>query len=87
MRTATSLKTAAFGIAWNGENRMVAVESKINENRAKRLKFGYDYLGRRFMKKIANFDGTKYVLSESINSVYDGWNMIRETKTEGGKCG
>ena len=70
-----------FRYRWNAESRLVAVDPKAIVPGAKRLEFGYDYLGRRFIKKVFVFDGTQFMPSETIHFVYDGWNMIRETKT------
>ena len=74
------IEDGRFRYSWNGENRLVAVESKVTEIGIKRLVFSYDYLGRRFSKKILSFDGIQYVPSESIHFVYDGWNMVKEIK-------
>lgn len=68
-----------FEYIWNAENRLTAVEPKVAKRGAKRLTFAYDYLGRRFIKKVFVFDGQAYRPFETIHFVYDGWNMIKET--------
>ena len=80
------IEDGRYRYRWNAENRLVAVEPKTFLKGAKRLEFAYDYLGRRFIKKVLVFEGTRFVPSETIYFVYDGWNMIRETKTEEANC-
>jgi len=76
------IEDGRFRYRWNAENRLAAVDPKAAVNGAKRLEFGYDYLGRRFVKKVFVFDGTRFAPSETVRFVYDGWNMIRETKID-----
>lgn len=80
------IEDGRFYYSWNGENRLVAVETKTSETGAKRLTFAYDYLGRRFVKNIFKFDGTHYVPSEKLHFIYNGWNMVKEIKSKEGNA-
>jgi len=76
------IEDGRFRYEWNGENRLVVVRPKNPESGDKRLTFAYDYIGRRGEKKVYSFDGTRYVPSETIHFIYDGWNMVKETKSK-----
>ena len=53
---------------WNGENRLISAE-----NGDTRLEFNYDYMGRRFEKKVY----TANVLTKHEKFVYDGYKLIQ----------
>ena len=53
---------------WNGENRLISAE-----NGDTRLEFSYDYMGRRFEKKVY----TANVLTKHEKFVYDGYKLIQ----------
>ena len=61
---------------WNGENRLIAAE-----NSDTRLEFSYDYMGRRFEKKVYSkglltlYD---WSLEKHRKFVYDGYKLIAE---------
>ena len=71
---------------WNGENRLVAMESSASVPLADRLRleFKYDYMGRRFSKEVSVYDTatSDFQLSTSHVFLYDGWNLIHETATD-----
>ncbi|AVM43194.1 hypothetical protein C5Q97_00165 [Victivallales bacterium CCUG 44730] len=53
---------------WNGENRLISAE-----NGDTRLEFSYDYMGRRFEKKVYSAN----VLTKHEKFVYDGYKLIQ----------
>ncbi len=73
---------------WNGENRLVAMESSeasiLSGAPVLRLEFAYDYLGRRVAKNV--FEWNDVVSGFSLQSrflfLYDGWNLIAEFEEE-----
>ena len=71
-----------FYYSWNGENRLIAVEPKKPLFSDKRLEFTYDYAGRRITKKVFVYGDGSYALSATIRFIYDGWNVVKEIKTE-----
>lgn len=67
---------------WNGENRLVVLESSTNISAAnrKKLEFSYDHQGRRASKTVSNWNtGTSsWDLGYQRIFVYDGWNLVAE---------
>ncbi|WOO43393.1 RHS repeat-associated core domain-containing protein [Rubellicoccus peritrichatus] len=69
---------------WNGDNRLIAMETIATAYNAGvprvKLEFAYDSQGRRFSKKVYDWDaGTSaFVLSETVAFLYDGWNLLTE---------
>ena len=57
-----------WSYGWNGENRLISAE-----NGDTRLEFNYDYMGRRFEKKVY----TANVLTKHEKFVYDGYKLIQ----------
>ena len=57
-----------WSYGWNGENRLISAE-----NGDTRLEFSYDYMGRRFEKKVY----TANVLTKHGKFVYDGYKLIQ----------
>ena len=60
--------TGGWTYGWNGENRLISAE-----NGDTRLEFSYDYMGRRFEKKVY----TANVLTKHEKFVYDGYKLIQ----------
>ena len=60
--------TGGWSYAWNGENRLISAE-----NGDTRLEFNYDYMGRRFEKKVYSAN----VLTKHEKFVYDGYKLIQ----------
>ncbi|HRT59162.1 MAG TPA: RHS repeat-associated core domain-containing protein, partial [Candidatus Paceibacterota bacterium] len=65
---------------WDGENRLVAVESVwgVAEAGRRRVDFGYDAQGRRVEQVVSGWDGQGwgYVPQSTNRFVYDGWNLV-----------
>jgi RHS repeat-associated protein len=62
---------------WNAENRMIAAENNLSAGAA-RLEFAYDYMGRRFSKKVYTGTTGNWTLSKYLKFVYDGFLQIAE---------
>ena len=60
--------TGGWSYGWNGENRLISAE-----NGDTRLEFNYDYMGRRFEKKVYSAN----VLTKHEKFVYDGYKLIQ----------
>ncbi len=73
---------ARWHYTWDGENRLIAVETSTTAATAgaakKKLEFNYDGQSRRFAKKVFNWSGSEWVLASSTLFLYDGWNMLAE---------
>ena len=63
---------------WNGENRLKTVY-----NATTKLEFQYDYMGRRFSKKVYTKSGTSWVLSSEKAFAYNGYKQIAEFTVNG----
>lgn len=67
---------------WNGENRLVRVESKDD---LRRVDYAYDYQGRRTVKR--TYFRAKATENWKLNTeklfLYDGWNLLAEVETSG----
>jgi RHS repeat-associated protein len=76
------LQDGRWVYTWDAENRLIQIETRDIAYNAgiprQRLKFTYDYLGRRIQKTVENWSGSAYTLSVSRKFIYDGWNMIAE---------
>ncbi len=73
---------ANWRYTWDGENRLVAMETSAPSAAAgvprKRLDFAYDGGSRRIAKKVSNWNGVSWTLASHTLFLYDGWNMIAE---------
>jgi RHS repeat-associated protein len=71
-----------WGYTWDGENRLIAMESiaSVPVEAKSKLEFAYDFMGRRLEKKIYswNVSTSTYALQGTTKFVYDGWNVIAE---------
>jgi RHS repeat-associated protein len=72
---------------WDAENRLRSIEAiSVAPPLAKRkLEFLYDHIGRRIQKKIYTWNAVSsaYTLAETINCLYDGWNLAAELTPAG----
>ena len=50
-----------------------------------RLRFAYDYMSRRVEKEVETWTGMEWSNVVAIAFTYDGWNMIRETRSDESK--
>ena len=72
---------------WDAENRLVEMKTRpiaLNAGVSRqKLEFIYDSQGRRFSKKVYDWDNgpSSYVLTSEFLYFYDGWNLIAEFKS------
>jgi RHS repeat-associated protein len=69
--------------SWDGENRLVVMESLSGapSESKKKLEFSYDGQSRRIGKKVFTWSGSAYALSVETKFIYDGWNLMAETNS------
>lgn len=75
------LSDGLWTYAWDGENRLVSVESAPTLSPAtarRKVEFSYDHRGRRVTRQSYTHDGSFYQLQENLLLVYDGWNLLAE---------
>jgi RHS repeat-associated protein len=69
-----------WSYTWDGENRLVAVESVwgVAEEGRRRLEFRYDAQGRRVEKVVYAWDPQQwnYIAQSTNRFVYEGWNLV-----------
>jgi len=71
-----------WSYTWNAKNRLVEMETRPFAYNAgasrQKLEFAYDSQGRRFSKKVYDWDPVSrtYLLTASFQYLYDGWNLI-----------
>jgi RHS repeat-associated protein len=65
-----------FSYTWDGENRLVGMTVNTNVGPQYQLTFTYDSKGRRIQKVVA----TNGVAISTNKFLYDGWNLIAETR-------
>ncbi|HCE42370.1 MAG TPA: hypothetical protein DET40_02335 [Lentisphaeria bacterium] len=76
------LSDGRFTYTWDGENRLVSLESGTGVSPVIRIKldFTYDYMGRRVSKTVYNWDSNTNAYSlvpvASYKFVWDGWSLI-----------
>ncbi len=51
-----------------------------------KVEFLYDYMGRRVEKKVYDYAGGSFNLTETKLFIYDGWNLIEEKVTPTGQA-
>ena len=75
---------ARWHYTWDGENRLVAIETSSMAASVgvlkQKLEFTYDIQGRRMQKKVSAWNtGTNiYQLVSDTRFVYDGWNLLAD---------
>jgi RHS repeat-associated protein len=69
-----------WAMTWDGENRLIAMESLPNAptGSSNRLSFVYDQRSRRVSKAVQTFTGGAWAITLSNRFVYDGWNLLAE---------
>ena len=70
-------------LVYNGENRLISVEPYLPSSGDTRVEFAYDYKGRRFNKTVYEWNGSDWSEQSDTLFAYNGWNVVKETKTEG----
>ena len=80
MPTATLTNDGRWTLTWNGESRLISIESLPATPSAswQKLLFEYDSQGRRISKVVSNWNGTAWVFGYQRRFVYDAWNLVAE---------
>ena len=77
----------SWSYTWDADNRLIAMETLATAYNAgaprQKLEFAYDSQGRRFSKKVYDWDNASgtYLLTSEFLYFYDGWNLIAELKS------
>ena len=74
---------------WDAENRLAWMEELPNATLGqaglarRRLEFGYDALGRRWSKRVLNWNagGSTWDLQRRTVMLWDGWNLVAELES------
>ncbi|MCZ7593235.1 MAG: RHS repeat-associated core domain-containing protein [Kiritimatiellae bacterium] len=74
-----------WGYVWDAENRLVAALPVVTNQGSVRLRFAYDYMSRRVGKEVETWTGMEWSNVVTIAFTYDGWNMVRETRSDESK--
>ena len=74
------MTNADWTLVWNGENRLISMESSASVPLVdrKKLEFAYDYMGRRISKKVYAGSTGSWVLTKHERFVYDGYKLIEK---------
>jgi len=69
-----------FSYSWDGENRLLRVESLASTPMASRRKVEWQYDGKGRRIRQTEYDGSSgsWVVVSDIKMVYDGWNLVAE---------
>jgi RHS repeat-associated protein len=67
-----------WAYSWDGENRLKVMTVNTNVGPQYQLTFAYDAKGRRIQKMVA----ANGVALSTNNFLYDGWNLIAETRPD-----
>ena len=76
------LQDSRWNYTWNAENRLIAMETQASAATAGvlnlRLEFAYDSQGRRFRKKVFDWNSLtlNYDLRTETKFIYDAWNLM-----------
>jgi len=76
--------TGGATYTWDAENRLVAVTPLAPTASDRKVEFGYDYLGRRVVKRVYVWNGSAWVAPQGATEcavrkfIYDGWRVIME---------
>ena len=79
------LSDGRFNYTWDGENRLIKIESLSSAPAAdkKQINFIYDAQSRRVSKKSYTWSGTAWVLADSRRFLYDQFNLLAEINDTG----
>lgn len=74
------LTDGLWNYVWNGENRLIELNSRTNvpASQRKKLQFTYDHQGRRTSKVVSTWNHSthSYLPTATNLFVYDNWNLI-----------
>jgi RHS repeat-associated protein len=71
-----------FNFTWDGENRLINLTSLSGAPTGSKveLDLAYDFKSRRIQKIVSTNNGTAYFPLSTNKFLYDGWNLVAETK-------
>jgi RHS repeat-associated protein len=72
--------TWAYG--WDAENRLVSIDPATTNAGTRRLRFTFDYMSRRVGKVVEEYDGSAWTNALTATYVYDGWNLLSESRSD-----
>jgi RHS repeat-associated protein len=75
--------SAGKELLYNAENQLTQVAPVSPAAGDHRVTFAYDYMGRRVRKTVETY-GAGWQPAYELTWVYDGWNKLQETRTQGG---
>jgi len=82
------LRDGRWNYAWDAENRLASMVTRADVAAVgaprQRLSFGYDWLGRRFSKKVEDWHDDAFRERFTLLFAYDGWNLAAEWVQGGG---
>ena len=69
-----------WSFKWDAENRLTEMESvaAVPAPQRRKLKFGYDWQGRRVSKVVSNYTGSAWQLESSRRWIWDGTRPLAE---------
>ncbi|WP_265592901.1 RHS repeat-associated core domain-containing protein [Verrucomicrobium sp. BvORR034] len=80
-----------WNYTWDGENRLVSMETtnvaEVAGAPKKRIRYVYDGSHRRYLKAEDSWNGSGWVELAYVYFIYDGWNLIAEIKHRSGEAG
>lgn len=79
------LSDGKWNYAWDGENRLIAIQSlsSIPDAAKHRMEYSYDCQGRRIYAKQMVWTNSVYRLADEERYWYDGWNLIGRANLTG----
>jgi RHS repeat-associated protein len=66
------------GEPWDAENRLIAAAPTFAQSGDARVSFAYDYLGRRVLKVVEEYDGSTWTETARRKFIWSGWLMLME---------
>ncbi len=74
-----------WSYTWNGENRLIALQSvsSVPEAAQRRFEYVYDFGGRRIQTTRYTKSGANWVAAGTTTFLFDGWNLVAERSPQG----
>ena len=79
------LSDGKWNYTWDGENRLIAIQSlsSIPDAAKHRMEYSYDCQGRRIYARQMTWTGSLFRLADEERYWYDGWNLIARADLKG----
>jgi RHS repeat-associated protein len=68
----------AMSYTWDAENRLISAAPTFAQSGDARVSFAYDYLGRRVLKVVEQYDGSTWTETARRKFIWSGWLMLME---------